>query len=174
SVVPTVTSGRISLLRIGSQWRPDERGGVVDLRKVRKRVSVRPPSDSRGSCTVSNQLRRRTSRARLKPSVRPFLALTLLISLFGSSIAVRPALASSAPGVPTNVAVTASNGAALVSWAKPSDNGAAITSYSVTVETTTGSVAQVAQVSCSTGPVAQALITGLSDGTAYQFDVLAS
>lgn len=105
---------------------------------------------------------------------RSWSPILFLMVVIASSVTESPALASSAPGAPTNVAATASDGAALVSWTAPSGNGAPITSYTVTVETTGGSLSQISQVSCATGPVTDALITGLADGQSYQFDVFAS
>ncbi len=69
------------------------------------------------------------------------------------------------PGAPTNVAATAGNASANVTWVAPTDNGgAAIQNYTVTA-TPGGASQTVASTS--------AAFTGLTNGTAYTFSVVA-
>jgi hypothetical protein len=80
-----------------------------------------------------------------------------------ASAAVTPA---GPPGAPTNIAATAGNGQATVSWTAPASNGSTITGYTVTsspggkTATTTGAIT--------------ATVTGLTNGTAYTFTVTAT
>ena len=82
---------------------------------------------------------------------------------------------SAAPGAPSNVvAVTASSlsGTAIVSWTTPTtDNNKPITDYKIQQSTDSGSTwSDVADaVSIST----TAIVSGLTDGTSYQFRVAA-
>jgi Fibronectin type III domain len=77
-----------------------------------------------------------------------------------ASNAVTPA---NVPNAPTNVSATAGVRSAIVSFTAPSDNGSPITGY--TAGWTGGSSP------CSGSPCA---ITGLADGTSYQFSVTAT
>lgn len=81
------------------------------------------------------------------------------------------------PGIPTNVAATAGNANATVSWTDPSDGGSVITGYTVTPY-----VGATAQTS-STYTVAQTTLNGstrsvvkgnLANGTTYTFKVAAT
>ncbi|NLK53166.1 MAG: hypothetical protein GX295_12110 [Syntrophomonadaceae bacterium] len=73
---------------------------------------------------------------------------------------------ASAPGAPTNVAATAGDGQATVSFTSPADNGGgAITGYTVTSSPGNITVA---------GTDTTITITGLSNGTTYTFTVTAS
>src|SRR5207245_2456773 len=79
-----------------------------------------------------------------------------------ASNSVTPA---SVPGAPTAVSTTAGNASAAVSWTAPaSDGGSAITSYTVSSSPAGGS-ATVTGTSAS--------VTGLTNGTAYTFSVVA-
>ena len=82
------------------------------------------------------------------------------------SNAIVPGTTAVAPGAPTNVAATAGNAQAWVTFTPPaSDGGAAITSYTVTAspggQTASGSAAPI-------------LVTGLTNGQSYTFTVKAS
>ena len=70
------------------------------------------------------------------------------------------------PGAPTGVTATNGNGLATVSWTAPFDGGSAITGYTVT--SSPGGF--TATVSSGTS----ASVTGLTNGTAYTFTVVAS
>lgn len=94
-------------------------------------------------------------------------------SLFSAaSNTVTPALppAATAPGAPTIGTATAGNASATLTWTAPANNGgAAITGYSV--RAFAGTV--LARTQAVTGNVGSAVITGLTNGTAYTFDVAA-
>ena len=86
------------------------------------------------------------------------------------SNAVTPAAAVTVPGAPTLGAVTAGNGSATVTWTAPANNGgSAITGYDVRVFAGT--------TLFKTGPAPASptslLVTGLTNGTTYTFDVAA-
>ncbi len=85
-----------------------------------------------------------------------------------SSNAVTPA---TTPGAPTGVQATAGNAQANVSWGTPTaDGGAAITLYTVTPY-----IGSTAQTSVTVNaPATSKLITGLTNGTDYTFQVTAT
>ena len=81
-------------------------------------------------------------------------------------VQVRP---FTAPGVPTNVTATTRNAEATINWTAPtSDGGTAITSYTVT--SSTGNF----QATTANGLTTTATISGLTNGTAYTFTVVAT
>ena len=88
-------------------------------------------------------------------------------STAGVSNAVTPATTPQAPG---NVAATAGNTQALVTWTAPANGGAAITGYTITpyVGTTAGTPVGAGSSAIS------ATVTGLVNGTTYTFQVLAT
>jgi hypothetical protein len=94
-----------------------------------------------------------------------------------NSVGTGPASARSAAvtpralaGAPTIGAPTAGNASATVRWTAPaSDGGSAITGYSV--RAFAGTV--LARTQAITGNVASAVVPGLTNGTAYTFDVAA-
>jgi len=103
------------------------------------------------------------------------LALVGLVSLFMATIApewVSPASAAvnaAVAGAPTSVTAVAGDSEATVTWVAPaSDGGSAITSY--TVSATPGS----ASATTSNGSTLSIIVTGLTNGTAYTFTVLAT
>jgi len=82
----------------------------------------------------------------------------------GTSNSVTP---RTVPGVPTNVSATPGDAQATVNWGVPSSNGgAAITGYSAT-STPDG-------LTCTTTGATACTVTGLSNGTAYTFAVIAT
>jgi hypothetical protein len=73
------------------------------------------------------------------------------------------------PDAPMNVAATAGNGQATVSWSAPaSDGGSALTGYEVTRY-----VGGVTYGTSSVGVVTQTTVSGLTNGTTYTFRVAA-
>ncbi len=71
---------------------------------------------------------------------------------------------AAAPGAPTGVTAVAVAGGATVSFTPPADNGSAITGYTVLISG--GS-----SVQCAASPCA---VTGLTNGTSYTFQVVAT
>src|SRR5205823_350449 len=83
-----------------------------------------------------------------------------------ASNSVTPVAPATVPAAPTAATATAGNASATVSWTAPlSDGGSAITSYTVT-SSPAGASATVARTSTT--------LTGLTNGTAYTFRVVAS
>lgn len=81
---------------------------------------------------------------------------------------VVPASAAHVPGAPTSVQAVAGDGQATVSWAAPADEGgSALTGFTVTASPG-GATVTVA------GSVLSATVTGLTNGTAYTFTVVAT
>jgi hypothetical protein len=83
--------------------------------------------------------------------------------------------AQAAPGAPTAVSAVAGNGSATVSWTAPSNGGSPITSYTITPYTTgEGSTALTPMTITGTPPATTATVSGLANGTTYQFAVSAT
>lgn len=76
------------------------------------------------------------------------------------------------PSIPGNVAVTPGDTQAHIEWSAPNDDGSAITGYSVSF-TSNGGTTMVPATMCS-GTATSCTVTGLTNGTAYQFSVTAS
>ena len=74
---------------------------------------------------------------------------------------------ATAPGAPSGITATVGNGSALVSWTPPAAGGSAITGYTVTASPDGASVTVA-------GTATSATITGLVNGTAYTFTVVAT
>jgi hypothetical protein len=88
------------------------------------------------------------------------------------SNAVTPA-APTAPGVPTIGTATAGNASATVRWTPPaSDGGSPLTGYQVRVVNAATS-AQVGALRSAGPAAANLVVTGLTNGTGYQFQVRA-
>jgi hypothetical protein len=95
------------------------------------------------------------------PVYRRFYQLSLWLLLLTSAFAQ----AATVPGAPTIGSISVGNGAVSVSFTPPSDNGgAAITSYIVTVDLDGRTI---------TGTGTPILVTGLTNGTTYRFNVAA-
>ena len=84
-----------------------------------------------------------------------------------SSVAI-----NAAPSVPRNVVATAGNGSVAVTWDAPNDTrGSALTGYTATAYTSGNNVAGT----CTSTVIAEACtVTGLTNGTAYTFKVVAT
>ncbi len=80
-------------------------------------------------------------------------------------------LAAAVPAVPTGLNATAGNASVLLSWTAPADNGASITDYVVQYrESPSGAWATFSD---GTSTATSATVTGLTNGTAYDFRVSA-
>jgi hypothetical protein len=89
------------------------------------------------------------------------------------SSAVTPAPGVSAPGAPTIGSATAGNASATVRWTAPSaTGGSALTGYQVRV--VDGSGAQVGGLRPAAAGATSLVVTGLTNGTAYRFQVAAT
>jgi Domain of unknown function (DUF1929)/Fibronectin type III domain len=77
-----------------------------------------------------------------------------------------------APGAPTGVTATATQGAATITWTAPSPGSSPITSYTVTPYV--GTVAQTPKTITGAPPATSTTISGLSNGTTYTFTVTAT
>ena len=75
------------------------------------------------------------------------------------------------PKAPTAVTAVRGNAQATVSWTQGSDGGSPITGYVITVRTGATVVRTVTLP--GTGPLTSTIITGLTNGTAYNFRVQA-
>jgi hypothetical protein len=75
---------------------------------------------------------------------------------------------SSVPDAPTNVTATAGNGQATVSWTAPNNEGSLITSYNIYVYSGSTFITKVTGVTSN-----PAIVTGLTNGTSYDFEVSA-
>ncbi|MCE2771265.1 MAG: fibronectin type III domain-containing protein [Saprospiraceae bacterium] len=83
-----------------------------------------------------------------------------------TSTAVTPVAPITAPGAPTSVVATAGNASASVAFTAPASNGgSAITGYTIT--SSPGSIT-------ATGATSPINVTGLTNGTAYTFAVIAT
>jgi len=81
-----------------------------------------------------------------------------------------PVVPRGVPGAPTSVVAVRGNASASLSWTAPASNGgSAITGYQVQVRTGT----TVVRTDVLTGPSTSTLVTGLTNGTAYNFRVAA-
>jgi hypothetical protein len=89
-----------------------------------------------------------------------------------NSVTPTAPVSPTAPAAPTNVASTAGNGSASVSWTAPSNGGSAITRYTITPYV--GTTAQAVTVVTGTPPATSTTVTGLTNGTAYTFRVTAT
>ena len=90
-------------------------------------------------------------------------------ALSTASAAVTPARA---PDAPTGVSAVAGSGSATVSWTSPANGGSVITRYTVTPFI--GTVAQPVRTITGAPPAASLVVTGLTNGTAYTFTVMAT
>ena len=87
------------------------------------------------------------------------------------SVAVTPR-APTVPAAPTGVTATAGNASATVAWTPPTNTGgSAITSYSVQVRNAAGTVLRT--VTGVPATATSTVVTGLTNGTAYNFRVRA-
>ena len=90
-----------------------------------------------------------------------------------NSISILGTPANTAPGAPTSFVATADNQKVNLAWQAPTSNGgSAITAYGVRYSSNAGSSWKSAS-SCS-GTKLSCTVTGLKNGTAYQFEVTAT
>jgi titin len=94
------------------------------------------------------------------------------VSMYSQRSAPRvPAIPSTRPGAPTGVSAVAADGSATVGWTAPTSTGAsAISGYTVLCSTG-GSYTSCGSV---TGSATSLRVTGLTNGTAYTFEVTAT
>jgi len=89
------------------------------------------------------------------------------------SNAVTPAAATTVPGAPTNVAATAGNASATVTWTPPASNGgSAITGYQVRAYVGTGNT--IVKTVPAGATATSLVVTGLTNGSSYSFAVYAT
>jgi cysteine-rich repeat protein len=89
--------------------------------------------------------------------------LTLFLAACGGGST--PTTTSNVPGAPSGVTAVAGDGQAIVSWTAGGANGATVTGFTVTASPGGAS---------TTVPASPATVTGLTDGTAYTFTVVAN
>ena len=94
-----------------------------------------------------------------------WLAATVVLKPEGSG-------AATTPSAPTNVAATAGNGSAVLTWTAPADGGSPVTSYTVTPYA--DGVAGTPTVVTGAPPAATATLSGLSNAVPYTFTVSAA
>lgn len=100
--------------------------------------------------------------------VGALVALGALLTTAPAALAQPSTAAPAPPGQPSSVAVAPGDGSAVVGWVAPADTGGApISGYTVAAQPGV----QTAQVP---GVARSATVTGLSDGVAYRFTVVAS
>ena len=93
----------------------------------------------------------------------------LMATVVLKSEAMTPA---TVPAAPSNVAATAGNGSAMVTWTAPDNGGSLISSYTITPFI--GSTAQSPITVSNAPPVTSAYVDALTPGTAYTFTVTAT
>jgi len=90
-----------------------------------------------------------------------------------ASSAVTPTSGATAPGAPTGLTATAGNAQASLSWTAPASNGgSAVADYVVQYRTTSGPGAWTTFTD-GTSTTTSATVTGLTNGTGYDFQVAA-
>ncbi len=115
-----------------------------------------------------------TASPAARPRRGPFAAALSTLALLAALLAAAGAQAQTAPAAPTGLTATARNGSVLLSWRKSSDS--AVTKYQYRRGTGTtviwGAWTDFAGTFAS-DPIAR-VITGLTNGTRYSFQVRAS
>ena len=94
------------------------------------------------------------------------VGVAVALALVACPAAASPA-PSAPPGIPSSVAVAPGDGSAVVSWVAPDEGGSPISGYTVSAQPGV----QVVKVP---GVAREATVTGLSNGIAYRFTVVAS
>lgn len=94
--------------------------------------------------------------------------LAVVLAALPLSAGAASAASPTAPGAPTGVTATAGNAQAMVRWTPPAmDGGSVVTGYTVTAS-------PGAQTATTTGNTTSATVSGLTNGTAYTFTVVAA
>jgi uncharacterized repeat protein (TIGR02543 family) len=128
---------------------------------------------SAGSCTVISPATSCTVAGLTNGTAYNFSAVAENSSGVSTATLAGPITPSTVPGSPTSPSATVENGKATVSFTAPTDNGgSAITSHTVTAYAPDG--VTVAGTCTATAPATSCLVTGLTNGTAYTYKVVAN
>jgi titin len=87
---------------------------------------------------------------------------------YSGVVSATPVAAATVPGVPTDLQATPGDGQVGLTWTAPGDGGAAIDQYTVAYQ-----VSGSGSWSTTTSASASKTVTGLTNGTSYDFKVLA-
>ena len=139
---------------------PDTGGGTEDPPATDAPTTTVPPKGNGPRPTPTTTPITTTTTPAVVPTTAPRPVATT------TTTTVPPTTLPPTPGAPTSVGATAGDGQATVSWQPGATNGASIAEYLVR-NVDTGATVTVG------GSARTATFTGLSNGTAYRFDVRA-
>lgn len=140
-------------------------GGAPDSFEV---TASPAPASGAGTCTITLPATACTIAGLNNGIAYTFTATaTNAAGTSGPSVASTSVTPAGPPEPPANVAATAGNGSATITWAVPAfDGGTPITGYTVTASPGGGTCTTTGALTCS--------ITGLANGTAYTFSATAT
>jgi uncharacterized repeat protein (TIGR02543 family) len=128
---------------------------------------------SAGTCQVISPATSCTVAGLTNGAAYNFSAVAENSSGISAATLAGPVTPSTVPGSPTSPSATVQNGAATVSFTAPSDTGGSpITSYTVTAYAADG--VTVAGTCTATPPATSCQISGLTNGSAYTYKVVAN